>query len=60
MMNRHSNYLQNLDKNYIKDNIAKSETDLKISKEKGIDAAIIVTLSIFAAIAIFVVIMIII
>ncbi|MDY0295612.1 MAG: hypothetical protein RBQ71_07380 [Acholeplasmataceae bacterium] len=50
--------LINADKNHVKDRLAQSDTTWKVGVGKGMDTVTIVTLSIFAAIIIFVVVMI--
>lgn len=53
-------YIQNLDKNNVKDRLDKSDSDWKAARAKGMDIVTIATLAVFAAILIFIVIMIII
>ena len=53
-------YVQNFDKNSVKDRLDKSDSDWKAARAKGMDIVTIATLAVFAVIIIFIVIMIII
>ena len=52
-------YVQNLDKNSVKDRLDKSDSDWKAGRAKGMDVVTIATLAVFAVIVIFIVVMII-